>query len=118
MNWLSPGFWDIADRGLQWIGRTATRPFVKKGSSKDEGALYAATGCALIWAAFGGVVGFTLADPSRDIGAIDRAILGAALGVCVGIFFGSLVEAVDSTIKDLISSLSSKRQSNPDKCQS
>ncbi len=118
MKWLTPGFWDNADRSLQWIGRGATRLLLRRRSTEDEGALYAATGAALIWAAFGGVVGFTLADPSRDIGAIDRAILGGLLGACVGIFFGSLVEAVDSTIKNLISSLNSKQRSSPDKCQS
>lgn len=95
-------------RRLQWIGRSAARFLLNRRAKGDEGALDAAAG-ALVWAAFGGFVGFTLAVPSQDIGAIDRAILGGSLAAWLGIFFGSLVEAVDSTIKDLLRSLNSNQ---------
>lgn len=108
MNGLATGFWDIADRSLQWIGRGAARLLLKRRSRGDESAKYAAIGGALVCAVFGGVVGFTLSDPSQDIGAIDGTILGGSLGLCLGIFFGSFVETVDRTIKDLLRSLNSK----------
>ena len=81
---------------------------VEKAFSGDESATYAATGGALVCAVFGGVVGFTLSDPTQNIGAIGGTILGGSLGVCLGIIFGSFVVTVDSMIKDLLRSLNSK----------
>ena len=108
MNGLTLGFWDTADQSLQWIGRSAAWLLLRRHSTRDESALCAATGGALVCAVFGGVVGFTLSDSSRDLGAIGRTILGGLLGVCTGMFFGVFVETVDSTIKDLLRSVSSK----------
>jgi hypothetical protein len=108
MNGLSCGCWAIADRSLQWIGRGAAWLLLRRHSTKDERALYAAIGGALVCAVSGGVVGFALTDLSREISAIDGAILGSSLGVCLGILFGSFVETVNSTIKDLLSSFNLK----------
>ena len=108
MGELTFGFWSIADQSLQWIGRSAAWLLLRRHSTRDERALCAATGGALVCAVSGGVVGFTLSDPSRDLGAIGGTILGGLLGVCTGIFFGVFVETVDSTIKDLLRSVSSK----------
>lgn len=108
MNEFPPGFWDIADRSLQWIGRCATVLLAKRPSAGGESATYAVTGGALVCAVFGGLVGFTLSDPSQDIGAMGGTILGGSLGVCLGIIFGAFVVTVDTAIKDLLGSLNSK----------
>jgi hypothetical protein len=108
MNGLTWGCWAIADQGLQWIGRRAAWVLLRKDSTNDESALYAAIGGALVCALFGGPVGFALSNHSRGIGAVEGAILGSSLGVCLGILFGSFVETVDSTIRNLLSSFNSK----------
>lgn len=108
MNGLTPGFWDIADQSLQWIGRGTAWLLLRRHSTKDEGAFDAVIGGALVCAVCGGVVGLALSDSSRDMGVIDGTILGCLLGVCIGIMFGSIVETIDSTIKDLLRSLNSK----------
>ena len=105
MNGLTCGCWAIADRSLQWIGKKAAWPLVRRHPADDESALYAAIGGALICALIGGAVGFGLSDRARDIGG---AMLGSSLGVCLGILFGSFVETVDSTIKDLLRSFNPK----------
>ena len=108
MNGLTHGFWDLADHSLQWIGRGAARILFRRGCARDDGALCAATGGALVCAVLGGAFGFTLFDPSQQVSEIGGTLLGALLGLCVGILFGSIVEAVDSTIKDLLGTLNSK----------
>lgn len=108
MNGLSCGCWAIADQSLQWIGRGAAWLLLKRPSTEGRRAVDAAIGGALACAVFGGVVGFTLSDLSRGIGAVDGAILGSSLGVCLGISFGAFVESVDSAIKDLLRSFDSK----------
>ena len=105
---LRLGFWDIADQSLQWIGRSAAWLLLRKHFTRDESALCAATGGALVCALFGGAVGFVLSDPSRNIDAIVGTILGGLLGVCLGFIFGVSIEAVSSTFKDLLRSLGSK----------
>jgi hypothetical protein len=105
---LTLGFWEIADQILQWIGRSAAWLLLRKHFTRDENALCAATGGALVCAVFGGVVGFALSDLSRDMGAIGGAILGGLLGLCFGFIFGVSVEALSSTMKDLLRSLGSK----------
>jgi hypothetical protein len=105
---LRLGCWDIADRSLQWIGRSAAWLLLRKHFARDESALCAAAGGALVCALFGGVLGFALSDPSRNTDAIGGTILGGLLGVCLGFIFGVSVEAVSSTIKDLLRSLDSK----------
>ena len=108
MNGLTPGIWDIADQSLQWLGRGAICQLLRRQYTTDDCDLYAATGGALVCAAFGGVVGFVFSGPSRDLGAIDGTILGGLLGVCVGMLFGSFVESVDASIKDMLRYLNSK----------
>ena len=108
MGELTFGFWSIADQSLQWIGRGAAWILLRRHSTRDESTLCAAVGGALICAVFGGVVGFALSDSSRDVSAIGGTILGALLGGCIGIIFGTFVEIVDSTIKDLLRSLNAK----------
>lgn len=109
MSGLTLGFWDIADRSLQWIGRSAASHLLRRHFTRDESALCAATGGALVCAVFGGVVGFALADLSLiNIDAIGGTILGGMLGICIGFIFGASVETVSSTIKDLLRFLGSK----------
>jgi hypothetical protein len=105
---LTLGFWDIADQSLQWIGRSAASHLLRKHFTRDESALCAATGGALVCAVFGGVVGFALSDLSRSINAIGGTILGGLLGISIGFSFGASVETVSSMIKDLLRSLDSK----------
>lgn len=108
MNGLTWGYWTIADRSLQWIGRRAAWLLLRSHSTNEEGELYAAIGGALVCALFGGSVGFFLSDHSRNPGAIDGMILGSSLGVCLGILFGSFVATVDSTITEFLRSFNSK----------
>jgi hypothetical protein len=105
---LTLGFWEIADQCLQWIGRSAAWLLLRKHFTRDESALCAATGGALICAVYGGVVGFALSDLSREMNAIGGAILGGLLGACLGITVGVSVEALSSTMRDLLRSLGSK----------
>jgi hypothetical protein len=105
---LTLGFWDIADQSLQWFGRGAAWLLLRKHFTRDESALCAATGGAIVCAVFGGVVGFVLSNLSRTIDVIGGAILGGLLGGCLGIIFGVSVEAVSSTMKGLLRSLDSK----------
>jgi hypothetical protein len=105
---LTPGFWDIADQILQWIGRSAAWHLLRRQFTRDESALCAATGGALVCAVFGGVVGFALSDLSRSINAIGGTILGGLLGISIGFIFGASVETVSNTIKDLLRSLDSR----------
>jgi uncharacterized YccA/Bax inhibitor family protein len=109
MNGLVPGFWDIADRGLQWVGSNAAWLVLRRRFTEEESAKYAATGGALVFALFGGTVGFILSDPTEANASINGTVFGASLGVCLGIFFGSFVETVDGTIKDLLRSLTPKK---------
>ena len=108
MEALTLGIWDIADQSLQWIGRGAASILFKRDSTIEEGTLYAAAGGALICAIFGGFVGFVLSDLSRDISVLEGTILGGLVGLCMGFIFGAYVEIIDSTIKGLLRSLSSK----------
>ena len=104
MNGLTRGFWDSADQILQWIGRLLLR----RHALTDESALYAVTGGAFVCALFGGLVGFAVSHLLPDSAVIGGTIIGGLLGVCMGILFGSFVETVDRTIKDLLRSLNSK----------
>lgn len=108
MNKLTLGVWEIADHSLQWIGRSAVWLLLRRPAARDESALYAAAGGSLLGAVSGGVVGFALSDISGDIGAIGGTAVGCLLGACTGIAFGACVETVSSTIKQILSSLSSK----------
>ncbi len=108
MEGLTLGFWCIADQSLQWIGRGAAWILLRRQSTRDECTLCAAAGGALLCAVFGGVIGFALSDPSRDISAIAGTTLGGLLGICIGVVFGAFVEMVDSMIKDTLRSLKSK----------
>ena len=108
MNVLTHGFWDLADQSLQWIGKVATERLSRRRCTGNDGTLHASTGGALVCAVFGGAIGFALLAPSQEISEIGGMLLGGVLGVCLGILFGSIVEAVDSTIKDMLSSLNTK----------
>lgn len=108
MEALPLGSWSIADRSFQFIGRGAAWVLFRRHSPIEEGALCAAAGGALVFAVFGGAVGFALSDLSQGISVIGGTILGGLLGVCIGFTFGALVESIDSTIKDLLGSLNSK----------
>jgi hypothetical protein len=108
MNGLTRGFWDVIDERLQCIGRGTAWLLLRRHSTTDESAFYAAIGGALVCAVCGGVAGFALSDSSGGMGVIDGTILGGLLGVCIGIMFGSIVETIDSMIKDLLRSEKSK----------
>jgi hypothetical protein len=104
----TPGSWEIADQSFQWIGRGAQWILLRRHSTTDECTLCAATGGALVFATFGGVVGFALSKLSGDISVIGGTILGGLLGVCIGFSFGAVVEIIDSTIKDQLRSINPK----------
>jgi uncharacterized protein YcfJ len=108
MDALTLGSWDIADHSLQWIGRGVAWILLRRQSTRDESTFCAAAGGALIFAVFGGVVGFALSNSSHDVSVIGGTILGGLLGVCLGFTFGTIVETVDSTIKDQLGSLNSE----------
>ena len=102
------GFWDVVDQSFRWIGRRAARLATgARGSEEQNAAAHAVIGGALVWALFGGIVGFALAEFSHST-AIGSIILGVLLGTCAGIFFGSFVEAVDEQINNVLTSLKSK----------
>lgn len=105
---LTLGFWGIVDLTLRWIGKGVSWFLIKKSERGKENAAYAIIGGALVCAVIGGVIGYALSDLSRDIATLGGTVLGGMLGACAGIFFGSLVEAVDDEINDLLRSLSSK----------
>ncbi len=108
MNGLIPGIWEIADQGFQWLGRGVAWLLFRRRPTSDESTLCAAAGSALVWAAFGGVIGFFISGPSRDVGAIGGMILGGLIGACLGICFGVFVETIDTEIKGALRSLDSK----------
>jgi len=102
------GFWGFVDEILQWIGSAATWHLKRRHSTEEERTADAATGGALVWLVLGAAVGFAFSHSARNINVIVGTILGALLGACSGVMFGATVEAVDSTIKDLLRSLNSK----------
>lgn len=108
MNRWTVGFWDVVDLSLRWIGKSAAWLVTRKSANHDEGAGYALIGGAVLFTILGGLVGLGLSDHSRNIVAVEGAVLGCLLGACVGVFFGSFVEAVDDTINDVLRSLNSK----------
>lgn len=108
MKGLTFGFWDVVDRTLRWIGKCTTWFLVKRADKGEEDFADALVGGGLVCAVFGGVAGFALSDPSRNIDTSEGVIIGCLLGLCMGIFLGSFVETVDNTIKDLLRSLNSK----------
>ena len=109
MNLFTLRPWASMDRILQWIGRGAARLLgIKRHSTEEESTADAMTGGALVCTAIGAVAGFFLSYSSRNIDAVDGTILGALLGVCIGITFGSFVETVDDAITNLLGSLGSK----------
>lgn len=107
MSDFTHGFWGTVDQSLQYIGKGVTRPFTR-GSATAEDVAYAALGGCLICALFGGVAGFALSDLSRSMALLEGAIIGLLLGACVGVFFGSFVEAVDEYIRGLLNSLKAR----------
>jgi hypothetical protein len=114
MRELANGFWGTVDRSLQSVGRTAACAVSKHGRSAEDAAC-AALGGSLLCAAAGGITGLALSDLSRhavdlsrSTAAIEGAMIGLLLGACVGVFFGSFVEAVDDYIRSVLRSLSTK----------
>jgi uncharacterized protein YcfJ len=108
MNRATIGFWDVVDICFRSIGRGAVGQWRRQPRSADEAAGYALIGAGLVWAVFGAVVGFGLSGHSRNMATMEGAILGCFLGACMGVFFGSFVEAVDDTIHSVLRSLNSK----------
>jgi hypothetical protein len=108
MNRLTLGFWDIVDLSFRRIGKGAVWLVRRKPGGADAGTAYALIGGALVWTAFGAVVGFGLSGHSRNAATIEGTILGCFLGACMGVFFGSLVEAVDDTIHSVLRTLNMK----------
>lgn len=103
MSKLTFGFWEIIDRSLRWIGKSATW-FLRKPGQEAENVAYVTIGAALVCAVYGGVVGFALSDFSRRITTIDGATIGVLIGACIGVFFGSFVDIVVGKIHDLLRS--------------
>src|SRR5579862_4279945 len=108
MNQSTLGFWDVVDLSFRWIGKGAVWLLGRKPGEGDESPAYALLGGAVVWSVFGGVVGFGLSGHARNLATLEGAILGCLLGACTGVFFGSLVEAVDDTINGVLRSLNSK----------
>ena len=108
MNRLTLGFWDIVDLSFRRIGKGAVWLVRRKPGGAEADTAYALLGGALVWMVFGAVVGFGLSGHSWNAATLEGAILGCLLGACTGVFFGSLVEAVDDSIHHLLRSLSSK----------
>lgn len=106
MNGSTPGLWDIADATLRWIGKGVAWLVRRKNGMGEEYAAYAMIGGALLCAAFGAVVGYAVSDISHSF-AIEGAMIGGLLGMCIGIFFGATVDAVDSSIQAKLRSLNS-----------
>lgn len=104
MNGSTPGLWDIADATLRWIGRGVAWLARRKHGIGEEYAAYAMIGGALLCAAFGAVIGYAVSDISHSFAAAG-AIIGGLLGMCIGIFFGATVDAVDSSIQAKLRSL-------------
>jgi hypothetical protein len=107
MSAFTHGFWGTADQSLQRIGKGAAW-LLTRGSGKADDVAYAALGGSLLCATLGAVLGFALSDLSRSMVVIEGAIIGLLLGACVGVFFGSIVEAVDEYIQHVIGSLTLK----------
>jgi hypothetical protein len=78
---------------------------VSRRSGAAEDVAYATLGGSLLCAFFGAVIGFALSDLSRGMLVLEGALIGLMLGACVGVFFGSFVEAVDENIRHLLGSL-------------
>ena len=97
------GFWGTVDQSLQYIGKGTARLLTRNGCTAEDVA-YAALGGSLISACCGAVVGFVLSDLSRSMAVLEGATIGLMLGACVGVFFGSFVEAVDEYIRDVLRS--------------
>ncbi len=102
MNRLTWGIWDVVNQSLQGLGKGTARLLFRSHPITDGTALYAAVGGAIVCAIFGGVAGFELSHPALELGVIAGTMLGGLLGVCMGIFFGSLVVTVDRLIKILL----------------
>jgi hypothetical protein len=108
MNRLTLGFWDVVDLSFRRIGKSAVWLVRRKPGGADADAGYALVGGALVWMVFGAVVGFGLSGHSWTAATLEGAILGCLLGACTGVFFGSLVEAVDGAINGVLRSLQTK----------
>lgn len=99
------GLWGVVDELLQWIGRGVAELLTRRRGSEAGNAVI---GGAVMGAVFGVVWGFALSDFSRSMAVSGGAAIGGLLGACFGVFFGSLVEIVDETIRDVLGSLQSK----------
>src|SRR4051794_39196012 len=107
MSDFAYGFWGTVDNSLQYIGKGTAR-LLTRNSGTAEDVAYAAVGGSLLCAAVGAVMGFALSDLSRSMATVEGAVVGLLLGACVGVFFGSFVEAVDEYIRNLLGSLRMK----------
>ena len=117
MSNFAQGFWGTVDNSLQFVGKGTARLLTRKSATAEDVA-YAALGGSIICALFGAIAGFGLSEMSRgaadlstqaasvqgSMAAVEGAIIGLLLGACVGVFFGSLVEAVDEHIRTLLGS--------------
>jgi hypothetical protein len=108
MHGLARGFWDILDDILRSLGKFAASMVKRAVSGEENCAAHAMIGGALVCAVFGGAIGILLSDLSRSVTAIDAAIIGGLLGICMGIYFGAFVDTVDGAIQHLLRSLSPK----------
>ncbi len=107
MSAFSHGFWDTADYSLQQIGK-GTAWLLTRNAHRAEDVAYAVLGGSLLCALFGAVTGFVISDLSHDMAALAGAGIGLLLGACVGVFFGSFVEAVDEYIQNVLASIRSR----------
>jgi len=98
------GFWETVDLSLLYIGKGTAR-LLTRHSATAEDVAYATLGGSLICAFFGAVIGFALSDLSRSMAVIEGASIGLLLGACIGVFFGSFVDAVDEYIRGVLKSL-------------
>ena len=108
MNRKTVGLWDVVDLGLRGVGKGVAWVAMRKAGGEAEQEGYALLGGAVLFTVFGGLVGFGLANHTRDLFMAEGAIIGGLLGACSGVFFGSFVEAIDGTINHVLRSLDPK----------
>lgn len=108
MRGLRFGSWHLLNAVFRSIGKGTAWVLMRKVGCAEECVAYAMIGGAVLCAAFGAATGFAFLDHSGARAAIEGAIVGGLLGVCIGIGFGASVDTVDTNIEDVLKSLDSK----------
>jgi len=114
MRRFENGLWGTVDRSLQSVGRAVVCSVSRRGRAAEDVACAVLGGC-LLCAIFGALIGFVLSDLSlhtanlqRSTAVVEGGMIGLLLGACVGVFFGSFVDAVDHYIRSVLRTLHPK----------